>query len=86
LVAEYLDCVYRFLSPEDANTKMHALLEASLESLPDIVHTKDGSAVVRLLLAKGNAKVSVTETVCESILIARTESKFFSTSGSTLRL
>jgi pumilio family protein 6 len=65
LVAEYLDCVYRFLSPEDANTKMHALLEASLESLPDIVHTKDGSAVVRLLLAKGNAKVSVTETVCD---------------------
>lgn len=28
LVAEYLDCVYRFLSPEDASTKMHALLEA----------------------------------------------------------
>jgi hypothetical protein len=28
LVAEYLDCVYRFLSPEDANTKMHQLLDA----------------------------------------------------------
>lgn len=29
----------------------------SLESLPDIVHTKDGSAVVRVLIARGNAKV-----------------------------
>jgi hypothetical protein len=27
LVAEYLDCVYRYLGPEDASTKMHALLE-----------------------------------------------------------
>jgi pumilio family protein 6 len=27
LVAEYLDCVYRFLDPEEASTKMHALLE-----------------------------------------------------------
>jgi pumilio family protein 6 len=28
----------------------------SLESLPEIVHTKDGSAVVRQLLVRGNAK------------------------------
>lgn len=28
LVAEYLDCVYRFLDTEEASKKMHALLEA----------------------------------------------------------
>jgi pumilio family protein 6 len=28
LVAEYLDCVYRYLTPEEANTKMHSLLDA----------------------------------------------------------
>lgn len=33
------------------------LIDSSLESLPDIVHTKDGSAVVRLLIARGTAKV-----------------------------
>jgi hypothetical protein len=33
------------------------LINRSLESLPDIVHTKDGSAVVRLLIARGTAKV-----------------------------
>lgn len=27
LVAEYLDCVYRYLGPEEASAKMHALLE-----------------------------------------------------------
>lgn len=56
LVSEYLTCVYRFLEPEAAGTKMHELLDASLESLPEIVHTKDGSAVVRELLVRGNAK------------------------------
>jgi pumilio family protein 6 len=28
LVAEYLDCAYRYLTPEEANTKMHSLLDA----------------------------------------------------------
>jgi pumilio family protein 6 len=37
---------------------MHDLLTASLESLPEIIHTKDGSAVVRELIVRGNAKVS----------------------------
>lgn len=32
---------------------------SALESLPDIVHTKDGSAVVRELIVRGNAKVVV---------------------------
>ena len=31
--------------------------DSALESLPDIVHTKDGSAVVRELIVRGNAKV-----------------------------
>lgn len=35
-------------------------LVRSLESLADIIHTKDGSAVVRELLARGVAKVCRT--------------------------
>jgi pumilio family protein 6 len=31
-------------------------LSSSLESLPEIVHTKDGSAVVRDLIIRGSAK------------------------------
>jgi pumilio family protein 6 len=74
LVLEYVTCVFRFLSAEEAETKKQALLEAwvqnhifkikltgsSLESLPEIVHTKDGSAVVRTLLVRGNAKVCLS--------------------------
>lgn len=56
LVAEYLTCIYRFLPAEAADAKMHELLAASLESLPEIVHTKDGSAVVRDLIVRGSAK------------------------------
>lgn len=56
LVYEYLTCLYKFLPAEAANEKMHELLAASLESLPEIVHTKDGSAVVRELLVRGTAK------------------------------
>ncbi|ORX39750.1 armadillo-type protein [Kockovaella imperatae] len=56
LVNEYLACVNRFLTAEEADTKMHELLTAALESLPDIVHTKDGSAVVRELIVRGSAK------------------------------
>ncbi|KAJ9109007.1 hypothetical protein QFC21_000333 [Naganishia friedmannii] len=56
VVLEYLTCVYKFLSPEEADKKMHDLLESSLESLPDIIHTRDGSAVVREFLARGIAK------------------------------
>jgi pumilio family protein 6 len=56
LVYEYITCIYRFLPAETANTKMHELLDAALESLPEIVHTKDGSAAVRELLVRGNAK------------------------------
>ncbi|BEJ00997.1 hypothetical protein CcaverHIS631_0508540 [Cutaneotrichosporon cavernicola] len=56
LVSEYLTCIYRFLPAEDAGKKMHELLDVALESLPEIVHTKDGSAVVRDLLVRGNAK------------------------------
>ncbi|KAL1411281.1 Pumilio y domain member 6 [Vanrija albida] len=56
LVFEYLASIYRFLDAEVADKKMHELLAASLESLPEIVHTKDGSAVVRELLVRGNAK------------------------------
>lgn len=55
-VHEYLVCVHRFLAPEAAAKKYHDLLDASLESLPEIVHTKDGSAVVRAMLVRGNAK------------------------------
>ncbi|GMK55421.1 hypothetical protein CspeluHIS016_0204770 [Cutaneotrichosporon spelunceum] len=54
LVHEYLTALYAF--HPDATTKMHELLAASLESLPEIVHTKDGSAVVRELLVRGTAK------------------------------
>lgn len=32
-------------------------MRSALESLPEIVHTKDGSAVIRDLIARGNAKV-----------------------------
>ncbi|KAK4684513.1 pumilio homology domain family member 6, partial [Tremellales sp. Uapishka_1] len=56
LVLEYLTCIYKFLEPEAADKMMHELLTAALESLPEIVHTKDGSAVVRELIARGNAK------------------------------
>ncbi|RSH91237.1 pumilio domain member 6 [Saitozyma podzolica] len=56
LVFEYLSCLYRFADAETADTKMHELLTASLESLPEIIHTKDGSAVVRELIVRGNAK------------------------------
>ncbi|KAJ9125350.1 hypothetical protein QFC22_000310 [Naganishia vaughanmartiniae] len=56
VVLEYLTCVYKFLSAEEADKKMHDLLESSLESLPDIIHTRDGSAVVREFLARGIAK------------------------------
>ncbi|ORY32253.1 armadillo-type protein [Naematelia encephala] len=56
LVREYLDCLYRFLPTEEADKKMHELLTASMESLAEIVHTKDGSAVVRQLIARGSAK------------------------------
>ncbi|KLT41976.1 ARM repeat-containing protein [Cutaneotrichosporon oleaginosum] len=56
LVFEYITCLYRFLSPEDASAKMHELLDAAAESLPEIVHTKDGSAAVRQLLVRGTAK------------------------------
>jgi hypothetical protein len=58
LVFEYLTCLYRFADAETADTKMHELLTAALESLPEIIHTKDGSAVVRELIVRGNAKVS----------------------------
>lgn len=54
LVNEYLTCIYKY--SEDPTAKMHELLAASLESLPEIVHTKDGSAVVRELLVRGTAK------------------------------
>ncbi len=37
---------------------MHEFLDETLESLPDIVHTKDGAAIVRELLARGVARVS----------------------------
>lgn len=56
VVLEYLTCVYAFLEEEDADKKMHDLLEASLESLADILHTKDGAAVVREFIARGTAK------------------------------
>jgi pumilio family protein 6 len=56
LVLEYLQAIYAFLTPEEADKKMHELLDSSIESLADIVHTKDGSAVARELLARGVAK------------------------------
>lgn len=39
----------------------------SLESLPDIVHTKDGSAAVRELLVRGNAKVCLVPVVTTGV-------------------
>lgn len=41
----------------------------SLESLPDIVHTKDGSAAVRELLVRGNAKVCLVPVVTSVVLL-----------------
>ncbi|KIR26820.1 pumilio domain-containing protein [Cryptococcus deuterogattii LA55] len=56
LVLEYVQCIYKFLDAEAASKKMHELLAAGAESFPEIVHTKDGSAVVRELIVRGNAK------------------------------
>lgn len=36
-----------------------ALMISAHESLPEIVHTKDGAAVLRELLVRGNAKASL---------------------------
>lgn len=59
LVLEYVQCIYKFLDGEASSKKMHELLAAGAESFPEIVHTKDGSAVVRELIVRGNAKVSI---------------------------
>ncbi|OXC69851.1 hypothetical protein AYX13_01618 [Cryptococcus neoformans] len=56
LVLEYVQCIYKFLDAETSSKKMHELLAAGAESFPEIVHTKDGSAVVRELIVRGNAK------------------------------
>ncbi|OCF39876.1 pumilio domain-containing protein [Kwoniella heveanensis CBS 569] len=56
LVLEYVTCIYKFLDAEAADKKMHELLAAGAESFPEIVHTKDGSAVVRELIVRCNAK------------------------------
>jgi len=56
LVLEYLQAIYAFLPAEQADKKMHDLLDVCIESLADIVHTKDGSAVAREMLARGVAK------------------------------
>ncbi|WVN85230.1 uncharacterized protein L203_100375 [Cryptococcus depauperatus CBS 7841] len=56
LVLEYVKCIYRFLNAETASKKMQELLAAGAESFPEIVHTKDGSSVVRELIVRGNAK------------------------------
>lgn len=56
LVLEYLQAIYAFLPAEEADKKMHDLLDVCIESLADIVHTKDGSAVAREMLARGVAK------------------------------
>ncbi|KAL7422168.1 Pumilio y domain member 6 [Cryptotrichosporon argae] len=56
LVFEYLICIHRYLPADQADKKMHELLAAAQESLPEIVHTKDGSAVVRELIVRGSAK------------------------------
>lgn len=56
LVLEYLQSIYAFLPAEEADKKMHELLDVCIESLADIVHTKDGSAVAREILARGVAK------------------------------
>ncbi|WWC85370.1 uncharacterized protein L201_000233 [Kwoniella dendrophila CBS 6074] len=56
LVLEYVTCIFKFLDKEAADKKMHELLAAGAESFPEIVHTKDGSAVVRELIVRCNAK------------------------------
>ncbi|WVW83234.1 hypothetical protein I302_105253 [Kwoniella bestiolae CBS 10118] len=56
LVLEYVTCVFKFLDKETADKKLHELLAAGAESFPEIVHTKDGSAVVRELIVRCNAK------------------------------
>ncbi|WWC69567.1 uncharacterized protein I206_103510 [Kwoniella pini CBS 10737] len=56
LVFEYVTCVFKFLDKETAEKKLHELLAAGAESFPEIVHTKDGSAVVRELIVRCNAK------------------------------
>ncbi|WWC61243.1 uncharacterized protein I303_103824 [Kwoniella dejecticola CBS 10117] len=56
LVFEYVTCVFKFLDKEAADKKLHELLAAGAESFPEIVHTKDGSAVVRELIVRCNAK------------------------------
>ncbi|WVQ77987.1 hypothetical protein IAT38_000068 [Cryptococcus sp. DSM 104549] len=56
LVLEYITCIYKFLDAETADKKMHELLAAGAESFPEIVHTKDGSAAVRELIVRCNAK------------------------------
>ncbi|KAK8869901.1 hypothetical protein IAR55_000469 [Kwoniella newhampshirensis] len=56
LVLEYVTCIYKYLDAETADKKMHELLAAGAESFPEIVHTKDGSAVVRELIVRSNAK------------------------------
>lgn len=56
LVLEYLQAIYEFSTPEEADKKMHELLDISIESLAEIVHTKDGARVVREMLARGVAK------------------------------
>ncbi|WVR05080.1 hypothetical protein IAU60_002092 [Kwoniella sp. DSM 27419] len=56
LVLEYVTCIYKYLDAEAADKKMHELLAAGAESFPEIVHTKDGSAAVRELIVRCNAK------------------------------
>ncbi|WRT67016.1 uncharacterized protein IL334_003982 [Kwoniella shivajii] len=56
LVLEYVTCIFKYLDKETAEKKMHELLAAGAESFPEIVHTKDGSAVVRELIVRCNAK------------------------------
>ncbi|WWD15825.1 hypothetical protein CI109_100249 [Kwoniella shandongensis] len=56
LVLEYVTCIYKYLDAETADKKMRELLAAGAESFPEIVHTKDGSAVVRELIVRSNAK------------------------------
>ncbi|OCF71984.1 pumilio domain-containing protein [Kwoniella mangroviensis CBS 8886] len=56
LVLEYVTCIFKFLDKETADKKLHELLAAGAESFPEIVHTKDGSAVVRELIVRCNAK------------------------------
>ncbi|TYJ56605.1 hypothetical protein B9479_002697 [Cryptococcus floricola] len=56
LVLEYVQCIFKFLDAETAATKYRELLAVGAESLPEIVHSKDGSAAVRELIVRGNAK------------------------------